>query len=486
MPGTTLRIVRPLGYGGMGAVYEVEQTFTEIRYVLKVIHPELITGKGMLARMEKEAKLLAKLKHANIVQVVWAGLTDESPPLFYHVMEKLEGYTLRRLIRKAKERGIKIRIDFILRMMISLLNALAYAHAHGIIHRDIKPDNVFVHIGEIIKLLDFGIVFEIGMRRTTSRGFVGTLGYGATEQITGGELTPATDLWAVGVVLFELLTCCEPFGTAPTEYAMAQAVLFKPCVRPSELRPDIPPSLDDLILRLLEKDPAKRPSHASDVALELERIRAELAELPSPGHADLMGLDLMDSIGPPSITNVEEDLEEEVPPSSELQTGDPKGPARQVQVEGAQALGVAPRKATDLLSPSVVEHAVRKAAPAYPPPSADSGASSAVADPGGRRRRRAGRARRGRQRTAMGGARQSAHRRIVESPSAMGQCHTIAAGHADGAMRPDARDTGAIAERPQDSGARDDSGRPAFPSAAGRRAGRPPFTRRHAVPGGSS
>ncbi len=312
IPGTNLRVVKPIGYGGMGAIYECEETFTELRYVVKVIHADLISGQGMLERMQKEAKVLAKLNHPNIIRIFWAGLTDESPPLFYYVMEKLNGYSLRRLCRKAVEQKIDLPIDSVLKIVIRLLHGLDHAHRRGIIHRDIKPDNVFVHSGIKIKLLDFGIVVEIGVQRTTSRGFVGTVAYGATELFTRGEITPATDLWSVGVLLYELLTGRLPFGDAPTEHALAVAILTTAPRPPNTLRPDIPQALNDLILELLEKDPLKRPSDAHVVAAQLSKIRAELGE-DERDEQDLMAPGLMEGMGPPSITNVEE----EVPPSSE-------------------------------------------------------------------------------------------------------------------------------------------------------------------------
>ncbi len=366
IPGSRLRVVRPVGYGGMGTIYECEQTLTGLRYVVKVIHPELLAGKGMLARMEQEARVLAQLRHPNIVQIFWADMTNEDPPLFYYVMEKLDGYTLRRLQHNAVSRGVPLRMDFILRSMESLLNALAHAHSYGMIHRDVKPDNIFVHTGEIIKLLDWGIAAVRGKRRTTSRGFVGTLGYGAPEQFLGGQPTSATDIWAVGVICYELAAGREPFGGEATEFATAQAILSKTPVPPSTFRPEIPPALDALILQMLEKEPTKRPSDALSVASELEKIRKALLaqELPLP---ELMGLELMEGMGPPSITNVEEDFEEEEePPPSAQADAIAAAPAASKPAEGAAA--PLPYSDTDVLTASAVDRAIGRPVVPAPPP----------------------------------------------------------------------------------------------------------------------
>jgi hypothetical protein len=261
------RILRRLGEGGMGTVYEAEHTALGRRIAIKVLHAHVAKMPDAVKRFAREARAAAEIGHPNIVEVFDTGTHLGEPFL---VMELLRGETLADRLSRPET----VACHEACRIVGCVLSALASAHAKGIIHRDLKPENVFLLAGAAapaVKLLDFGISkfrrSGATLEQTTQEGVpLGTPAYMAPEQWMGRrDIDHRADLFAVGVMLYELLT-----GGLPYEGAN-QAELFLEIVRgtsvpvaPSELEPDVPTALDAVVRRALERDPARRFTSARE------------------------------------------------------------------------------------------------------------------------------------------------------------------------------------------------------------------------------
>ena len=275
VPGTQYRVVRMIGAGGHGSVYAVEHTFLEAPAVMKVLHGELV-GEGSLAtRMMREARTLAKLRHPNIVEVRDGGLTSETPPRPFFVMEPLKGMPLREMIRQVPH-GLGMLPS--LQIAIGILNGLHYAHSAGVVHRDIKPDNIFLHKSTtdvtLPKILDFGIAHLFLGKHLTGRNFLGTPRYAAPEQIRGEPPTASTDIYATGLVLYEMLTGDAPYSHLRelAEICAAHCDLALPPV--SQRLRGAPKALDQFIAMMLAKNPQDRPPTAFAAAVGLRELRS--------------------------------------------------------------------------------------------------------------------------------------------------------------------------------------------------------------------
>ncbi|HJL15862.1 MAG TPA: protein kinase, partial [Sandaracinaceae bacterium LLY-WYZ-13_1] len=254
--GGRYRLVRPLGKGGMGEVHEGLQVDLERRVAIKLLHPSLVGDPALAARFRREAKTVAQLHHPHIVQVSDFGVDGRRP---FMVMEYLEGESLREHLRRhgplAPERALAI--------LGPVLRALAAAHAKGIVHRDVKPENVFLVWDEdhaVPKLLDFGIAKGDAdtQRLTATHGTLGTALYMAPEQVRASrEAGPAADQYATAVMLFEMLTGAFPHE-AETPVAMAVAKMTQAPRDLRGLRPALPAHVGDAVMRALELDPTDR------------------------------------------------------------------------------------------------------------------------------------------------------------------------------------------------------------------------------------
>ena len=266
VPGTPYRVVRLIGAGGMGCVYEVEHVELLRRFVLKSLLKSLAGRDDLIARMRNEWRALGRLSHENIVDVSNAGMVDGAP---YYVMELLIGETLSQRMRRLK----KMPCAEAVRIAVEILHGLAAAHEIGVVHRDIKPANVFVTEQEVVKILDFGIAKcrDDSALDVTAQGLaIGTPRYMSPEQVSGEGATPQSDLYAVGLLLFEMIAGRGPFDDlrGQTEVMMAHLSRTPPSL--SALA-ELPEGLEAVVAKALAKSPDDRPRCAREMAEALAR-----------------------------------------------------------------------------------------------------------------------------------------------------------------------------------------------------------------------
>jgi beta-lactam-binding protein with PASTA domain/tRNA A-37 threonylcarbamoyl transferase component Bud32 len=269
------RILRKLGAGGMANVYLAEDEELGRRVAIKILNDRYANDDLFIERFRREAKSAASLSHPNIVSIYDRG---EAEGTYYIAMEVIEGRSLKELILTRGALPIPQAIAY----AKQLLEALRFAHRHGIIHRDIKPHNVLVSTDERakghqthLKVTDFGIARHGASQMTEAGSIMGTAQYLSPEQARGAPVTAASDLYSAGVVLYEMLTGKVPFnGDSAIEIAMKHVnELPKP---PSQLRPEVPPELDKVVLRALAKEPEDRYQTAEEFIEDLERVESGL------------------------------------------------------------------------------------------------------------------------------------------------------------------------------------------------------------------
>jgi hypothetical protein len=256
------------GQGGMGTVYRALDQRTGQAVALKLLHPGGITQKES-ERFLREVRLLSELRHPGIVAYISHGRTEQDQP--YLAMEWLEGEDFAQ--RLAQKRPTA---DECIQLTRKVAEALAEAHRHHIVHRDLKPSNIFLPQASLerIVLIDFGVARRVAHSREMTRtGFlIGTPDYMAPEQARGGrQIGPAADVFSLGCVLFECLTGKPPFVAEHLSAVLAK-ILFSEPPRLRTLRPDLPPALEELLARMLEKDPARRYADAASLARDLAAL----------------------------------------------------------------------------------------------------------------------------------------------------------------------------------------------------------------------
>ncbi|HET6657926.1 MAG TPA: Stk1 family PASTA domain-containing Ser/Thr kinase [Gaiellaceae bacterium] len=269
------RIVRKLGSGGMANVYLAEDEDLGRRVAIKILNERYANDDLFIERFRREAKSAAALSHPNIVSVYDRG---EAEGTYYIAMEVIEGRSLKELIMT---RG-PLPIPQALAYSHEILEALRFAHRHGIIHRDIKPHNIL--IGERLKVTDFGIARAGASQMTEAGSIMGTAQYLSPEQARGAPVTASSDLYSVGIVLYEMLTGKVPFtGDSAIEIAMKH--LNEAPKPPSKIRPEIPDALDQVVLRALSKNPEDRYQTAEEFSEDLHRVEAGLPLSPETSEA---------------------------------------------------------------------------------------------------------------------------------------------------------------------------------------------------------
>src|SRR5436309_11457584 len=248
----------------MADVYLAEDQELGRRVAIKILNGRHANDDQFIERFRREAKNAAALNHPNIVSIYDRGEAEDT---YYIAMEYLDGRTLKELVVGRGPAPVNVAVEY----ARQILSALRFAHRHGIVHRDIKPHNVLVDREGRVKVTDFGIARAGTSQMTEAGSIVGTAQYLSPEQARGGEVDQRSDLYSLGIVLYELLTGKTPFeGDTPVEIAMKH--LSTPPQPPSKLRPDIPPELDMVVLRALAKDPDDRYQSADEMEADLERV----------------------------------------------------------------------------------------------------------------------------------------------------------------------------------------------------------------------
>src|ERR671927_290829 len=271
------RIVRKLGAGGMANVYLAEDQELGRRVAIKILNERHANDEQFVERFRREAKNAAGLSHPNIVSIYDRG---EAEGTYYISMEYLEGRSLKELILARGPAPIQVAIDY----ARQILAALRVAHRQGLVHRDIKPHNVLVDGEGRLKVTDFGIARAGPSQMTEEGSIIGTAQYLSPEQAQGAPVTPASDLYSVGIVLYELLTGKVPFsGETPVEFAMKH--LSKTPEPPSRLRPEVPRDLDFVVMRALGKNPSERYQSADEMDADLARVARGVSVSPETEEA---------------------------------------------------------------------------------------------------------------------------------------------------------------------------------------------------------
>ena len=259
------QIDRKIGQGGMGIVYLCYDPETEQKAAVKVLPQQLAGDPVFFQRFKREVQTLQRLDHQGIVKIFDRGLHDGAP---WYAMEFIEGRSLDQIL-ESKEKMEPLRAIAIIR---ACADVLRHSHSLGVIHRDIKPANIMVADDGVVKLMDFGIAKVLdATRMTVTQGVLGTVEYMSPEQSQGRHVDARTDLYSLGAVLYQCLTARLPItGANSTEVILK--LRTHQVESPDAWAPEIPRRLTELVMRLLEKDPLKRPESAQELIRELDRI----------------------------------------------------------------------------------------------------------------------------------------------------------------------------------------------------------------------
>jgi eukaryotic-like serine/threonine-protein kinase len=249
----------------MASIFRATDLESGRTVAIKIPHPEVESDPALFDRFRREEEIGRLMDHPGVMRV----FTDSDRSRVYMVMEWVEG----RLLRKILSEQHRLDSERAIRITLRILDALDYIHARGVVHRDLKPENVMVDERDDIKLIDFGIAGNVGARRITFAKFSPTMGtpdYISPEQVKGQRGDARSDLYAVGVMFYEMLTGKVPFSGANPFLVMNDRLLNNP-IPPREIDPTITPQLQEIIYRALERDPKNRYTNARDFARDLKR-----------------------------------------------------------------------------------------------------------------------------------------------------------------------------------------------------------------------
>jgi beta-lactam-binding protein with PASTA domain/predicted Ser/Thr protein kinase len=263
------RLLHRLGAGGMADVYLAQDEQLDREVALKLLHRRFAEDPGFVERFRREAQAAASLQHPNVVSVFDRGSFEGT---YYIAMEYLDGRTLKRLIREEAPLETGRAID----LTIQMLKAARFAHRRGVIHRDLKPHNVIIDSGDHVKVTDFGIARAGASDMTETGSIMGTAQYLSPEQAQGHAVSEPSDLYSVGIVLYEMLTGRVPFD-AESPVSIALKHVSEAPVPPSQINPEIPSALEQVVLWSLNKNPADRPADADQFIMALEQVRDAMA-----------------------------------------------------------------------------------------------------------------------------------------------------------------------------------------------------------------
>jgi len=257
-------ILGQIGKGGMGVVYRVRDRETDEKLALKVIRSELVADSRLLERFKRELRLARRITHTNVCRL---HEFHRTPVLAFVTMELIDGETLRSVLHRRGTIGLEEGIG-IARQVCA---ALGEAHKQGVVHRDLKPENIMLTRLGTVKVMDFGIARSVDTVNTFTSGTLGTPGYMSPEQVEGRPVDARTDIYALGLILYEVFTGVVAFA-ADTPIALVWKQVNETPVHPRELEPSLPPVLEKAVLTCLEKDPRRRYQSVAELEKVLEDI----------------------------------------------------------------------------------------------------------------------------------------------------------------------------------------------------------------------
>src|SRR5439155_16305057 len=266
-PGDQLdhyRIESIAARSGMASIFRATDLHTGRQVAIKVPRPEMESDPVFFERFRREEEIGKKLDHPGVMKV----FTEDGRSQLYMVMEWVEGRLLRQILNEQR----KLPAERAVRIALHLCGALDYIHSHGVVHRDVKRENIMVDAEDRVKLIDFGIAANVGSRRLTFAKLsqiMGSPDYISPEQVKGKRGDARSDLYALGVMLYEMLTGRVPF-TGPNAFTIMNDRLLNNPVPPREIDPEISPQLQEIIYRALERDPRQRYGNAHELILDLE------------------------------------------------------------------------------------------------------------------------------------------------------------------------------------------------------------------------